>query len=168
MKAQEIDQQIRWSDRNDGPGILLNLYTDGLITLPQVRARIADVWSSAEFPGRVMPVESWVGAFRMVGFVADTVCEGQGDWKVLRKAGAARRPAEPVRLYRGANADASHGLSWTTDRKRAEWFAGRFPHLGAVIWTAVAQPGALLAQCDSRGEYEFVTDPRMLEIELAA
>lgn len=74
-------------------------------------------------------------------------------------------PAEFV-IYRGfTHEDAETGLSWTLDKKKAQWFAKRFSSAERdaknppkVASTKVSKD-LIYAYLDSRGEKEIVVDP---------
>ena len=61
-------------------------------------------------------------------------------------------------------------MAWSTDIERARSFAERWTGTGraAYVYTAVAQPDAMLADIDAllegggRGEHEIVVDPSRL------
>jgi hypothetical protein len=74
----------------------------------------------------------------------------------------ARLPAEfPV--YRGFQGRGRRGLSWTTSRATAEWFARRFEVLDRLgepqVVSGVARKEDVLAYFGGRGESEVVIDP---------
>lgn len=64
-----------------------------------------------------------------------------------------------VVLYRGVTSYNSHkkkAMSWTLDKKRAEWFAKRFEG-GAEVWKLVVPKNRILAYFD-RGENEVIVN----------
>lgn len=73
-------------------------------------------------------------------------------------------PDEPVQMWRGAYEEHRAGLSWTTDRDVAAWFAQRatwpdVPGRQGQVWTATVHPGQVLAVIGgARGESEVVCD----------
>lgn len=70
-----------------------------------------------------------------------------------------------VTIYRGVtsyNAKNVRALSWTLDRKTAEWFAHRFGEEGTV-YEAQIQKEHILAFFNGRNESEVVVDPKYLE-----
>ena len=66
-------------------------------------------------------------------------------------------------VYRGFQGRREKGISWTTDRDKAVWFANRFAmldHLGEPkLLTGVARKENVLAHFLGRGESEIVIDP---------
>jgi hypothetical protein len=73
---------------------------------------------------------------------------------------------DPIPVYRGhvARKGRKHtsGLSWTTDRDKAVWFAKRFKHLGLgkpMLTTGLARKQDVLAYFTGREESEIVIDP---------
>ena len=72
---------------------------------------------------------------------------------------------ETVTVYRGVtpyNAMNVKALSWTLDKKKAEWFAHRFGEKGTV-YTAQIKKGDILAVFTGRNESEVVLNPSKLE-----
>lgn len=100
---------------------------------------------------------SWLKWFRYCGFVSNSNI---------------KKPDTPIILWRGGRSEKTkEGLSWTSDKKCAEWFAARERHayldIGEpVLFRAVAGPDAILASFSEKGEGEYVVDPDMLvEVE---
>lgn len=77
---------------------------------------------------------------------------------------------EPVTIYRGADSKihARRGLSWTTDRKRAIWFARRYSPKHPWLATATVKRNKIAAVFLRRGEKEIVvaSTPRNVKLEL--
>lgn len=72
---------------------------------------------------------------------------------------------DTVTVYRGVtpyNAKNIRTLSWTLDRKTADWFAHRFGEEGTV-YEAQIRKKHILALFTGRNESEVVVDPRHLE-----
>ena len=72
---------------------------------------------------------------------------------------------ETVTVYRGVtpyNAKNVKALSWTLDKKKAEWFAHRFGEKGPV-YQAQINKGNILAVFTGRNESEVVLNPNKLE-----
>lgn len=141
--------------RNDVPALVFDMYVvDRTLKLSRrdMAGVVADAWSAAEYPQRGWDVECWLLLFRANGYSHD----GQ----------AARQPAEPVTLYRGCDAAARFGMSWTTDLEMARKFAygGLRGRAVGQVYTAVVEPEHLLAYIGKSGrdESEFVVDPRGL------
>lgn len=71
-----------------------------------------------------------------------------------------------ITIYRGVtpyNAKNVRALSWTTDIKKAEWFANRFGQSGTVYKTQISK-AKVLAYFTSRGESEIIVNPKELKI----
>lgn len=136
--------------REREPALLAELYDVDLITPELLPFVVAEAWSAPEWPSRRLDHGRWLELFRSAEYAVD------GE--------PAARPAAPVRLYRGADAEHRAGMAWTDDRGRARWFAERpiWP-ARATVWTTLAAPAALLARLtDERSESEYVVDPAML------
>ena len=67
-------------------------------------------------------------------------------------------------IYRGFNGDGTpYGLSWTTQRTTAEWFARRFlTDDSAHIASATVTRADVIALFTRRGEHEIVVHPDTL------
>ena len=76
---------------------------------------------------------------------------------------ALRNLPDEFPVYRGFQGRREKGISWTTDRDKAVWFANRFAmldHLGEPkLLTGVARKENVLAHFLGRGESEIVIDP---------
>lgn len=71
---------------------------------------------------------------------------------------------DPVTIYRGVtskNAQNINGMSWTLDRKTAEWFSQRFGDEGCVYEAQIPKQ-YVYALFNGRGESEVVVNPRHL------
>ena len=70
-----------------------------------------------------------------------------------------------ITIYRGItpyNAKNVRALSWTTDIKKAEWFANRFGQSGTVYKTQISK-AKVLAYFTSRGESEIIVNPKEIK-----
>lgn len=102
------------------------------------------------FPLTVLPAEKWIEMLRFCQRYAD------GDERF-------RAPTDELRLYRGAHAAHSAGLSWTPHLRVARVFAvsSHFSYRQpAVVWTVTAPPAAFLAAAIPN---EVILDPAGLE-----
>jgi hypothetical protein len=63
-------------------------------------------------------------------------------------------------IYRGAQTGLNeHGLSWTLDRERAEWFANRFEKADPIVLEREIPKADIFAYLTGRGEEEIVLRP---------
>lgn len=83
---------------------------------------------------------------------------GEEDKKTLEEV---RKSGETVMVYRGCKEHNKRGLSWTLDRKKADWFARRFGRGGFTVSAEVEQK-RILALFFGRGESEVVLDPKFI------
>ena len=70
-----------------------------------------------------------------------------------------------ITIYRGVtpyNAKNVRALSWTTNIKKAEWFANRFGQRGTVYKTQISK-SKVLAYFMGRGESEIIVNPKELK-----
>ena len=88
------------------------------------------------------------------------------------------RRSRRLRIWRGVSireggpSDAALGLSWTTDRDVACWFAMRWYMCGVgdqrpFVFEAFIEPTAIVALWNGRGEREVIVDPTILEFDTA-
>lgn len=70
-----------------------------------------------------------------------------------------------VTIYRGVKVNNYRGLSWTTDKNVAEWFARRFGYNGdkCYVFTGIINKKDILALFSSRNEKEVVCDYRKIK-----
>lgn len=155
--AADLDVTLGRLGRNDGPALLFDLLCEGLLTAEAASAHVASVWSSAEFPDRNIPHETWRELFALAGYTVD--------------GKPADRPTEALRLYRGAADICRDNWSWTDDLAVAQKFADGLAHrTPGKVWTAVVPPERLLARIHEFGrhESEYVVDTDGLTIVASA
>ncbi len=74
--------------------------------------------------------------------------------------------SESIRIYRGHTADNANGLSWTTDKDLAIWFANRFKEDGPQVTEGMIDKKWVLAYFNRRNEHEIVAHPdSVIELE---
>jgi hypothetical protein len=153
MDAETFTRACMHVGRNDGPSLLFDLYYGGALAVHLYPEVVAAVWSMAEFPANLLPPETWVELFEEAGYTQD--------------GKPASRPEQPVTVYRGCHHERRFGMSWSTDRERAKWFADRFSGFGNM-YVFTAPPMSLLAFIHhevGRGEEEYVIDSSYLSDE---
>ena len=72
---------------------------------------------------------------------------------------------DTITIYRGVtpyNAKNVRALSWTTDIKKAEWFANRYGQCGTVYKAQISK-AKVLAYFTGRGESEIIVNPKELK-----
>lgn len=69
--------------------------------------------------------------------------------------------SQPGTFHRGARLGSEPGMSWSTDRDVAAWFARRFHDMGtpAVLMSTTIAPDAILGAFDGRNEHEVLINP---------
>lgn len=155
MRASEFERLVGMTGRVYGPRVL-HLLDQFAALRPKAYARVVPyAWSLAEFPGLTMPRADWRALWKKAGFVID--------------GKSAQRPAEPIRLWRGATRAHKGGMAWTEDRAGAQWFVDH-RHRQGFLWTAVVPPQNLLVRIHETGrhESEWIVDTRGVEITLAS
>ena len=147
LTVDEAETVLSRVGRNDAPAMLVDLMTLGRVDVAAVAAVLVGVWSGAEYPAVSLGTREWVGLFRRAAYPP---------------------PSAPLVVYRGAPPRYARGMSWTTDRDRAAWFAQRWTRHLAHVYTVTVDPAAVLADVDAlegdggRREAEIVVDPSML------
>jgi hypothetical protein len=79
----------------------------------------------------------------------------------LRKVAQPSGRNKPVRAWRGVSSPhAAYGISWTTDRDVACWFAMRFRdhRRSPLVFVADIPPALIIAEHDERAEREILVD----------
>jgi hypothetical protein len=149
---------LKWHDlaarqgRNDKPAILVANFWQ--LSVEEAAKGIEDSWVGAEWPARQMHPDGWLTMF---GHVLD---EGQylgDDGEIKSQADL----PEKLTLWRGCWPEFAYGLSWTTDRARAKWFATRLDdpkEPKGRLYEIEAHREMVLAQFNARGEDEYVLD----------
>ena len=124
-------------------------WSSGIMTPDDMRSAILHAWHHGPRQMR-LEYSVWVEMFRFGGFVSSP---------------PQSRPESPIEVWRGQPFGASVGMSWTTDRAQAEWFASRWEQrdIPAVLLNTIVLPHAILALDNDREEHEVVVDPLMLE-----
>jgi hypothetical protein len=85
--------------------------------------------------------------------------------EALRRVSPASERKDPVRAWRGvASLDAAYGISWTTDRDIACWFAMRYyeHHQNPFVFFCDLSPSDIVAEQNIRDEHELIVDPKLL------
>lgn len=153
-----------WADisarmgRNDMPHAAIMGFYD-LDDDAERAVALSAAWTMAEWPELHADQEVWADLFAAVGPVRD----GEPvDYDGLGLP-------DPVTLYRGAVPSRRDGMSWTTDRDRAEWFARRFDGLGTetgqVYEITIPVECCLARFTEGRGEDEVVVDVTQLDMD---
>jgi hypothetical protein len=107
---------------------------------------------------------------RIDGVFLEWLCSGgsEGEGEYLNETNVRPNTELPqsITLWRGAIAKHRRGLSWTDDRDRATWFAGRFNGTlakTAHLYRLDVTPEMVLARFSKRGESEWVLSPEALD-----
>lgn len=114
--------------------------------------------------------DSAYGVVRDVWIDSENIWQNKGMWlPVLKDAGPKRlmlteeRKAladmpDLVTVYRGCRRHNKNGISWTTDKARAEWFARRFskPQSPGLVQTGKVSKSFILAFLTGRSEDEVL------------
>ena len=139
-------------------GLTFLKYAKQYLSTEDLTAILADAWMRSENPN----MDANVTKSELVSMFekADkTMIMTDEERKRLSEFG------ETVTVYRGVtpyNARNVKALSWTVDKKKAEWFAHRFGENGTV-YKARIQKADVLAFFMGRNESEIVLNPKKLE-----
>lgn len=123
---------------------------------PEYWELLGELWTDTEFP-RQHGLARWMHLFgRMT----------PGKERLMREEDRAVYVKLPdaITVYRGSWKDCESGLSWTTDRQRAEWFARRLLKQGekGVVTQGTAAKRDVIAYFGGRNESEVVINPRLV------
>ena len=120
-------------------------------------------WTLPEWPTSGVEHVWWFRVFEHVGFQ----CTFEGcdlhadDWDQ-------EGDGQPITLYRGSLTGFKRGLSWTTDRERAVWFANRGDMSGKGramhVWRCEVPREHTYAHFNERTEHEVIADVAGLKI----
>lgn len=119
----------------------------------------SEVWYDAKYPWQSL--EDWRFVFQTLDANKQSLMS-KSERRALRKM-----PSE-FTVYRGVSAvdhmeaeEAAFGLSWTTQRSKAEWFARRFAldDSQAFVIEATISKKAVIAYLTGREESEILIDP---------
>jgi hypothetical protein len=147
--------------RNDKPAAVARSWmADPDVPAAEMAREVADAWIGAEWPTRMLDNEVWMMLFGHAVDIGFEYIEGEEiksvadlPERLTLYRGLGQKPHSEVGLY--------PGLSWTSNRERAVWFATRFgdlhgrPHL----LTVTVDRSCVIAHFDRRGEDEYVLDP---------
>ena len=154
--AEKIAGLFTWHGRNAAPRILFNEWENATLEWEAHPYLLEWAWTCAEYPLQCIEDCDWIEMFEWVGY------HGNGQ--------RLKRPEGTVRLYRGTtieHAPLLPGMSWTTSRETAEWFATRYAHQRdtACILEMDAPFEIILANYDNpghRSESEMVIHPDLV------
>lgn len=130
------------------------------------REIVERAWTLPEWPGQYER-EHWLRLFAQTDFICSEREAGK-DCPLHDDEYDQQGDGEPITLYRGALKGEQRGLSWTTSRERAEWFARRGDMTGRgrqmYVWEAQVPRESTLAHFTNRMEDEIVADVRGLRV----
>jgi hypothetical protein len=141
------------------PALLADAIINDVLSPDELAKGIADTWTMAEWPARVIDPTSWSTIFAMAidehEFITD-------DGLIV----SSNTIPESLVLYRGAFEEFALGMSWTSDLATARWFARRFngtrDNPEGHVYTITAERSAVIGRFDARRELEFVLDVTVL------
>lgn len=111
------------------------------------RVALEDAWTQTHhYNGVLREARSWAQFVRWCRYAAFELPDDIPD---------------PVTIYRGIPDveawDAAHGVSWTLDRERAEWFANRW-ETDPVVVACTVPKASLIFYSNAREEQEVIPD----------
>jgi len=125
------------------------------ISAQELGKALAWVWTETEFPNS-NGIEALLRLFKL----ADRRSLMDDDeWEILEKL------PEEVAVFRGTQSKKAkvRGMSWTLDRKKAEWFRDRFKKLDGKVYEASIKKEEILAYFSGRNESEVIVNPKKLK-----
>lgn len=120
----------------------------GRVDRDRLRVLLPDIWRDTEQPHQFGRKPSEL--FRAAG--PELLSDAPVPWAT----------GDVLTVWRGGR---PQGISWTLDRKRAEWFAGRFD--GESVWRGTIEASKVWAYFERRNEQEVVLNPRRLKSKVA-
>lgn len=122
---------------------------------PEYSNILKSIWVSTEFPHQ-HPIPKLIKLFKRAKPELLMTDEEKSVYNNL---------SEIVEIYRGLPDKRAklRGLSWTTDYKKAEWFAKRFNGKLSNIYKAQINKKHIFMYTDERKEHECVVNPRGLK-----
>lgn len=113
---------------------------------------LKDIWVNTEFPnqnGKDILIDSFLYANREKLMTSKEKEE-------LDKL------SNPIKVYRGLQKDANRlGLSWTTSKEKARWFANRFENNGEIL-EGIIDKKDVFAYILEREEFEIILNPNKI------
>lgn len=164
--GEEIHDSMVRHGRNHSPGVLVDAILIGYAPEEDIPWLTSHAWTMCEYPARAEDPLTWRALFNRIGY---RNANGQ----------PLDRP-EMLTLYRGASIreheSGQFGMSWTTSREKAVWFASRYEFEADTVVYRCDVPGfALFADYRDSGrkEDEIVVNaehvtPGMVTIEQGA
>ena len=127
------------------------------LSLEDFSELLADAWIRSEYPNDDSDINQpqLLSLFRDAESTALMNTDEYAVWAAL---------PDPVTVYRGVtsyNAKHIRRMSWTLDRKTAEWFAHRFRENGTVYQARIPKD-SVYAFFNGRNEAEIIVDPEFL------
>jgi hypothetical protein len=144
------------------PGILSDAVVNELLSPEELAKGIADTWTLAEWPARLIEPWYWTSIFALAidenEFITD-------DGVIVPSHSLPER----LVLYRGAWDEYSFGMSWTSDISIGRWFAHRFDgtrdNPDGHLYTITVDRSVVIGRFDARRESEFVLDITLISDE---
>ena len=137
--------------------ITLLEHVDDILSETEYNDLLKWIWTTTEFPNQI-------NLFELVKFFKKSKQKKlmtKSELKILESLD------EEIIIYRGMQGSKSkiRGLSWTTDLKKAKWFANRYSFKGKV-YSAKIKKEAIFMYCENMGESEVVVNPfRLKEVK---
>jgi hypothetical protein len=150
-QADELLTAIPYCCRNGAPGRLLFAMSHSLLRPEYLAQELEDAWSAAEVPEMELPQSLWTLLFEMAGYSENgRPCE---------------RPEGKFVAYRGSLWRYRRRMSWTIDKKQAEWFAWRNGLRSGeygLVFRAEIDNDAVLARGGRSSEREIIVNSSKL------
>lgn len=154
-KADRFSQCLSAINKGNRFDYLDWLHKDGLITDQECADAVYSIWTMQERFYRCGMSKAKMIKFMKIAEKSPLV---QSDIDDLSDE-------KTVTIYRGVKVNNYRGLSWTTDKGIAEWFARRFGHDGdkCYVFTGTINKKDIFALFSSRNEKEVVCDYRKVK-----
>jgi hypothetical protein len=146
--------------RNDLPHAVIMGVVEGRLTDPDEIAKgVEAAWVGAEWPLKAAEPDVWMLAW---GAAVTDFGERYLEDGTIRPTSDL---PEYLSVWRGCHEAGRYGMSWTSDRATATWFASRFGDPDLHLYELEVPREAVLGRFNGRNEHEVVIDPEWLMLD---
>jgi len=120
---------------------------------------LEEVWTGTENPNQDpnVSIPQWIKFFKKAD---KQLLMTEEDFKIYNDIS----DTEPIEIYRGVGINREpYGLSWTINKKTAEWFAKRWENTDAYMFKTYCYKKDVLAYFNTRNEDELVVNVKNLD-----
>lgn len=133
---------------------MMYLLNEDIVSLRECGNLLAGQWSVIENISHDANVSKNI-VLRMIKHADKTVVMDEEELSVFNSL------PDEITIYRGCSwSSGKEGISWTLDKKTADWFARRWLDSGerGYVWSAKISKKNIIAYINNRGEKEVIAD----------